>query len=162
MDVHVSVHWVRWNLQHQNSEMLQWLTSVQNSLWGIYLRVRDTVGAWFSRQLQPLVATALLHSPHWKQCSMKPEILANTAKAERPTTHVDVNLHVYEGCHPTIFLVRNLTLSKWSSSTIYGHCVQWPPLVITEACSLSFQCSWKKWKLAAHAGEKWPCLNFLA
>ena len=52
----------------------------------------NTVGAWFSYQLQPPVATAPLHSPSGKQHSIKPVILACIARAERSTTHVDMYL----------------------------------------------------------------------
>ena len=57
-----------------------------------HLRLWDTVEAWFSCQLQPLVVTAPLHSPRIKQLSMKPMILARIGRAERSTIHVDVNL----------------------------------------------------------------------
>ena len=56
------------------------------------LRLRDTMGAWFSYQLQPPVATAPLHSPSWKQRGMKPVILASIAREQRSTTHVEVEL----------------------------------------------------------------------
>ena len=56
------------------------------------LRLRNTAGAWFSYQLRPPVATVPLHSPHWKQQCLKPVTLASIARAERSTTHVDVNL----------------------------------------------------------------------
>ena len=56
------------------------------------LRLRDTVRAWFSYQLQPPVATVPLHSPSWKQHSTEPVILASTSREERSATHVDVEL----------------------------------------------------------------------
>ena len=56
-----------------------------------HLRLRDTVRAWFSYQLQPPVATVPLHSPSWKQHSTEPVILASTSR-ERSATLVDVEL----------------------------------------------------------------------
>ena len=57
------------------------------------------MGVWFFHQLQLSVAPALLHSPHWKQSSMKPVILERIARAERFTTHVDVNLWRLPPCN---------------------------------------------------------------
>ena len=81
--------------------------------------------AWFSRQLQPLVATAPLHSPRWKQRRMKPVILANIARAERSTTHVNVNL---QRLPPRDFSRQKSGLARKSSAAAYGHCVQRPRL----------------------------------
>ena len=58
----------------------------------VSLRLRDTMGAKFLYQLQPPVATALLHSPSWKRHTMKPVILASIERAERKKTHVVVDL----------------------------------------------------------------------
>ena len=77
--------------------------------------VHVTVEAWFSRQLQPPVATALFHSLCRKQRFMKPVVLANNAGAERSTTHVRVNL---QRLPPYNFSRQNLTLHKTSSAAV--------------------------------------------
>ena len=72
------------------------------------LRLRDTVGVWFflinfnlqlqlnSRYINTVINLSfhgyMLHSPHWKQHSLKPVVLASIARAERSTAHADVNL----------------------------------------------------------------------
>ena len=65
----------------------------------VYLKLWDTMGAWFSYQLQPPAAAALLHSPSWKQHSVTPVILASIARAERSTTHMDVDLRRLPPCN---------------------------------------------------------------
>ena len=77
-------------------------------------------------QLQPLVVTAPLHSPCWKQYSMKPMIQASIGRAERSTTHVDVKLTeaaTTQYSHQKSNLVRKIQCHR-----LY-HWAQRPPLV---------------------------------
>ena len=104
-------------------DMAYSINAVPFILWlPMYLKVMEYCGgAVFSSTSTTSNYCTVALSP-WKQHSMKPMILENTARAERSTTHVDVNLWrllPHNFSHYKSDLVRTAT---------YGLCVQRPPL----------------------------------
>ena len=136
-----------------------WKVHVYVHVHCISLRLRDTVGAWFYCQVQLLVATASLHSPHWKQHSMKPVILTDVARAERSTTHVDVNLWRLP---PHNFSRQESDLvQKIQCSRLLSLCATNTSSIRQKLFCLTVIVH-EKVEISASHGEKWPCVSFLA